>query len=91
MTPPSAPPAAAPLPPLPSSQQQQQQQHATGPFDEADPRSLVDIVIPTIRSLDFLEQWRPFFQGFHLIVIQDGDPTRKVEVPAGFDYELYNR
>lgn len=22
---------------------------------------------------------------------QDGDPTRKVEVPAGFDYELYTR
>lgn len=27
----------------------------------------VDIVIPTIRDLDFLEQWRPFFQPFHLI------------------------
>ena len=22
---------------------------------------------------------------------QDGDPERKVDVPAGFDYELYNR
>lgn len=28
------------------------------------------IVIPTIRNLDFLEQWRPFFQQYHLIVIQ---------------------
>ena len=28
------------------------------------------IVIPTIRNLDFLEQWRPFFQRYHLIVIQ---------------------
>lgn len=28
------------------------------------------IVIPTIRSLDFLEQWRPFFEKYHLIVIQ---------------------
>lgn len=30
----------------------------------------VDIVIPTIRDLNFLEQWRPFFQPFHLIIIQ---------------------
>ena len=26
----------------------------------------LDIVIPTIRNLDFLEQWRPFFQPYHL-------------------------
>ena len=51
----------------------------------------LDIVIPTIRNLDFLEQWRPFFQRYHLIVIQDGDPKRTVEVPQGFDYELYTR
>eukprot|EP01024_Parvocaulis_polyphysoides_P073528 TRINITY_DN9469_c0_g1_i1.p1 TRINITY_DN9469_c0_g1~~TRINITY_DN9469_c0_g1_i1.p1 ORF type:complete len:384 (-),score=42.18 TRINITY_DN9469_c0_g1_i1:254-1405(-) len=51
----------------------------------------VDIVIPTIRNLDFLEMWRPFFQPFHLIIVQDGDPTKKIQVPEGFDYELYNR
>ena len=51
----------------------------------------LDIVIPTIRNLDFLEQWRPFFQRYHLIVIQDGDPKRTVKVPQGFDYELYTR
>ena len=53
--------------------------------------SELDIVIPTIRSLDFLEQWRAFFQPYHLIIIQDGDPARKVGIPDGFDYELYNR
>ncbi|CAL5221586.1 g3804 [Coccomyxa viridis] len=51
----------------------------------------LDIVIPTIRNLDFLEQWRPFFQRYHLIVIQDGDPKRTVKLPQGFDYELYTR
>lgn len=51
----------------------------------------LDIVIPTIRSLDFLEMWRPFFEKYHLIVIQDGDPNRTVRVPDGFDYELYTR
>ncbi|KAL5791525.1 hypothetical protein ACOSP7_000119 [Xanthoceras sorbifolium] len=51
----------------------------------------LDIVIPTIRNLDFLEMWRPFFQPYHLIIVQDGDPTRTIRVPDGFDYELYNR
>ncbi|KAK9278599.1 hypothetical protein L1049_028172 [Liquidambar formosana] len=51
----------------------------------------LDIVIPTIRNLDFLEMWRPFFQPYHLIIVQDGDPTKTIRVPDGFDYELYNR
>jgi hypothetical protein len=48
-------------------------------------------VIPTIRNLDFLEMWRPFFQPYHLIIVQDGDPSKTIKVPEGFDYELYNR
>ncbi|KAE8684001.1 UDP-arabinopyranose mutase 3 [Hibiscus syriacus] len=51
----------------------------------------LDIVIPTIRNLDFLEMWRPFFQPYHLIIVQDGDPSKTIKVPQGFDYELYNR
>ncbi|XP_074557205.1 UDP-arabinopyranose mutase 3-like [Curcuma longa] len=51
----------------------------------------LDIVIPTIRNLDFLEMWRPFFQPYHLIIVQDGDPNKTIKVPEGFDYELYNR
>ncbi len=51
----------------------------------------LDIVIPTIRNLDFLEMWRPFFEPYHLIIVQDGDPSKIINVPEGFDYELYNR
>uniref|UniRef100_A0A804I354 UDP-arabinopyranose mutase n=1 Tax=Musa acuminata subsp. malaccensis TaxID=214687 RepID=A0A804I354_MUSAM len=51
----------------------------------------LDIVIPTIRNLDFLEMWRPFFQPYHLVIVQDGDPSKPIKVPEGFDYELYNR
>ena len=51
----------------------------------------IDVVIPTIRNLDFLEQWRPFFERHKLIIIQDGDPSREVSIPPGFKYELYNR
>ncbi|CAI0427409.1 unnamed protein product [Linum tenue] len=35
--------------------------------------------------------WRPFFQQYHLIIVQDGDPAKTIKVPEGFDYELYNR
>lgn len=51
----------------------------------------LDIVIPTIRNLDFLEMWRPFFQPYHLIVIQDGDPKRTVTAPDGFNITFYTR
>ncbi|CAN6206012.1 unnamed protein product [Urochloa humidicola] len=51
----------------------------------------LDIVIPTIRNLDFLEMWRPFFQPYHLIIVQDGDPNKTIRVSEGFDYDLYNR
>lgn len=51
----------------------------------------VDIVIPTIRNLEFLEMWRAFFEPYHLIIVQDGDPSKLIKVPQGFDYELYNR
>jgi len=50
----------------------------------------MDIIIPTIRDLDFLEDWRPYFSEHHLIVVQDGDPSRTIEVPEGFDYDLYD-
>jgi hypothetical protein len=90
--PPAAPTAAAAAPPAPAA--------AALPALPA-PAALtlppgaladqLDIVIPTIRNLDFLEAWRPFFQPYHLIIVQDGDPTRTIRVPEGFDYELYNR
>lgn len=51
----------------------------------------MDIIIPTIRDLSFLEKWRPFFEKHHLIIIKDGDPDVKVTVPEGFDYEMYDR
>ncbi|KAG6467162.1 UDP-arabinopyranose mutase 1-like [Zingiber officinale] len=54
-------------------------------------RDELDIVIPTARNLDFLEAWRPFFQPYHLIIVQDGDSKNTISVPGGFDYELYDR
>jgi reversibly glycosylated polypeptide/UDP-arabinopyranose mutase len=52
----------------------------------------LDVIIPTIRTLAFLEAWRPFLARFHLIIIQDGDPAAPpVPVPAGFSYTRYVR
>lgn len=33
------------------------------------PHDLMDIVIPSIRDLDFLEKWKPFIINYHLIII----------------------
>ncbi|KAL0003630.1 hypothetical protein SO802_011191 [Lithocarpus litseifolius] len=51
----------------------------------------LDIVIPTIRTLDFLESWVPFSEQYHLIIVQDGGPSKTIGVPESFYYELYNR
>ena len=50
----------------------------------------MDIVIPTIRDLDFLKDWRWAFEDHHLIIVQDGDPTKNINVPTGYNYDLYN-
>ena len=52
---------------------------------------MIDIVIPTIRDLDFLNAWRIFIEKFHLILIQDGDPDKFINIPSWAKYELYNR
>ena len=51
----------------------------------------IDIVIPSIRNLDFLNDWREFFQGFHVIIIQDGDQSIELDVPEWVDFELHKR
>ena len=52
---------------------------------------LVDIVVPSIRDLDFLEEWKPFIKEFHIIVIQDGDPKKRLKIPSWANFQLYNR
>ncbi|MEM1128275.1 MAG: hypothetical protein AAGI71_16630 [Bacteroidota bacterium] len=49
----------------------------------------LDIVIPTIRDLTFLEAWRPHFAPHRILVVQDGDPARAVHIPDGYDATCY--
>lgn len=52
---------------------------------------MMDVVIPSIRDLEFLENWKPFIEEFHLIIIQDGDGDKELKIPDWADYELYKR
>lgn len=47
------------------------------------------IVIPTIRDLSFLEDWRQEFQPHKIIVCEDR-PTKEVQLPAGFRVDHYS-
>jgi reversibly glycosylated polypeptide/UDP-arabinopyranose mutase len=51
----------------------------------------VEVVIPSIRSLQNLEHWREVLDGVHVIVVQDGDPTVDLHVPAGLDVTVWAR
>lgn len=48
------------------------------------------IVIPTIRNLDFLEEWRDQFKDHKIIVVEDHD-KREIDEPKGFDLTIYTR
>lgn len=51
----------------------------------------LDVVVPSIRHLDFLESWKPWLVGHKVIIIQDGDPSVQLSIPSWVHYELYNR
>lgn len=47
------------------------------------------IVIPTIRDLSFLEEWRDEFSPHKIIVCED-HPERQIELPKGFEIDHYS-
>jgi reversibly glycosylated polypeptide/UDP-arabinopyranose mutase len=58
---------------------------------DAPPSPDVEVVVPTIRSLDNLVHWRDALQGVHVVVVQDGDPTVRIEIPDGIDATVWAR
>ncbi|KAK9063083.1 hypothetical protein SSX86_016953 [Deinandra increscens subsp. villosa] len=50
----------------------------------------VDIVIGAFRSdlTSFMEEWRPIFSRFHIIVVKDPD-LKELKIPEGFDVRVY--
>jgi reversibly glycosylated polypeptide / UDP-arabinopyranose mutase len=55
------------------------------------PVSDVHIVVPSIRDLDFLNKWKSVLYPYDFIIVQDGDPAKRLQVPSWVSYELFNR
>jgi hypothetical protein len=63
-------------------------------YDENYLKELFDILILVPASendLNYLNDWKPMMEGFHCIIIQQGDPTRTVTMPTWVEYELYTK
>lgn len=53
----------------------------------------VDIVIGALQSdlTTFMEEWRPVFSRFHLIIVKDPDLKEELKIPGGFNLNLYTK
>lgn len=51
----------------------------------------IEIVVPTIRSLAVLADWREALEGIHVIVVKDGDPDAELTIPPGVDATVWTR
>lgn len=51
----------------------------------------VDIVIGALNSdlTSFMNEWRPVFSRFHLIIVKDPDLKEELKIPEGFNFHLY--
>ncbi|OVA01666.1 Reversibly glycosylated polypeptide family [Macleaya cordata] len=53
----------------------------------------VDVVIAALRSdlSSFMEEWKAFFSRFHLIIVKDPDLEEDLQIPDGFDHDVYTK
>ncbi|XP_075634923.1 putative UDP-arabinopyranose mutase 5 [Castanea sativa] len=53
----------------------------------------VDIVIGALHSdlTTFMNEWRPVFSQFHLIIVKDPDLSGEIQIPEGFNVDVYTR
>ncbi|XP_017626501.1 probable UDP-arabinopyranose mutase 5 isoform X3 [Gossypium arboreum] len=53
----------------------------------------VDIVIGALRSdlTTFMNEWRPMFSRFHLIIVKDPDLKEELKIPEGFNLDVYGK
>uniref|UniRef100_A0A9I9D2P4 UDP-arabinopyranose mutase 5 n=1 Tax=Cucumis melo TaxID=3656 RepID=A0A9I9D2P4_CUCME len=51
----------------------------------------VDIVIGAFHSdlTSFMNEWRPVFTRYHLIIVKDPELKEDLEIPDGFDLDIY--
>ncbi|KAK1400569.1 UDP-arabinopyranose mutase [Heracleum sosnowskyi] len=53
----------------------------------------VDIVIGALNPdlTSFMEDWRPVFSRFHLIIVKDPELKEELKIPEGFDVQVYTK
>ncbi|WRX22958.1 Reversibly glycosylated polypeptide family - like 5, partial [Theobroma cacao] len=53
----------------------------------------IDIVIGAVSSdmTSFLNEWRPIFSRFHLIIVKDPDLKEELKIPEGFNLDVYTK
>lgn len=53
----------------------------------------VDIVIGALQPdlTSFMEEWKPVFSRFHLIIVKDPDLKGELKIPEGFDVNVYTK
>ncbi|CAK9175451.1 unnamed protein product [Ilex paraguariensis] len=53
----------------------------------------VDVVIGVLHAdmTSFMEEWRPVFSRFHLIIIKDPDLKDELRIPEGFNLHVYTK
>nr|XP_017226647.1 PREDICTED: probable UDP-arabinopyranose mutase 5 isoform X2 [Daucus carota subsp. sativus] len=53
----------------------------------------VDIVIGALNPdlTYFMEEWRPVFSRFHLIIVKDPDLKEELKIPEGFNVHVYTK
>lgn len=53
----------------------------------------VDIVIGALHPdlTSFMNEWRPVFSRFHLIIIKDPDLKKELQIPEGFSIDVYTK
>ncbi|XP_073017495.1 probable UDP-arabinopyranose mutase 5 isoform X2 [Primulina eburnea] len=53
----------------------------------------VDIVVGALQPdlTSFMEEWRPIFSRFHLIIVKDPELKEDLKIPDGFNMDLYTK
>ncbi len=63
-------------------------------YDENHLKELFDIIViigPQETDLTYLNDWKPLIENIHVIIIQQGNPNRQINVPDWLEFELYNK
>ncbi|KAF5733541.1 hypothetical protein HS088_TW17G01086 [Tripterygium wilfordii] len=55
--------------------------------------SEIDIVIGAVNAdlTSFINEWKPVFSSFHLIIVKDPDLKEELQIPGGFNHQVYTK